>query len=111
MENQQGANQNSQKSRTEIEATLVAKAWQNDDFRQELMSNPRKVFASEFNQEIPESTNIQVLEESNDTYYLVIPKKPDVSEELSDEALEAIAGGWYFVTNDDEGAIVGSDSN
>ena len=92
-EQQNKMNQNSPLTRTEMEATLVAKAWQDDSFRQELLSNPRSVLEREFGQTVSESTNLQVIEESNDTYYIVIPKKPNI-EELSEEELEAVAGGW-----------------
>ncbi|MGL5943273.1 MAG: nitrile hydratase subunit alpha [Waterburya sp.] len=39
---------------------------------------------------------IQVLEETANITYLVIPKKPEGSEELSEEALESVAGGDGF---------------
>ena len=86
-------NQNSSLTRTEMEATLVAKAWQDDSFRQELLSNPRSVLEREFSQTVLESTNLQVIEESNDTYYIVTPKKPNI-EELSKEELESVSSCW-----------------
>lgn len=80
-------------TRNELEAKLVAHAWQDEAFKQELISNPRAVLEREIGQEVPESTDIRVLEETGNTLYLVIPKKPSI-DELSEEQLEAIAGGW-----------------
>lgn len=53
-------------------------------------------------QQLPENLTIRVLEETSDTLYLALPKSPQVTEELSDKALEAVAGGIRFVT---EGTI------
>lgn len=83
-------------SRQEFESHLIAKAWKDEAFKQELISNPKAVYARELGQQIPDSLEIQVLEETPATLYLILPRNPtsaQVSEELSDEALEAVAGG------------------
>jgi hypothetical protein len=83
-------------SRHEFEATLIARAWQDETFKQELISNPKAVYTRELGQQIPDSLTIQVIEETPSTLYLVIPRNPasaQVTEELSDQALEAVAGG------------------
>jgi Nitrile hydratase, alpha chain len=80
-------------SRQELESKLIAKAWQDETFKQELFSNPKAAFAKEMGQPLPENVEIRVLEETPTTFYIVVPKNPEVSEELSDEALEAVAGG------------------
>ncbi|MEP0790641.1 NHLP leader peptide family RiPP precursor [Funiculus sociatus GB2-C1] len=79
-------------TRNELEAKLVAHAWQDEAFKQELVSNPEAAIERELGQKMPEGANVQVLEETGDTFYLIIPKKPGV-EELSEEQLEAVAGG------------------
>jgi hypothetical protein len=91
------------KQRQELEAKCIAKAWEDDKFKQELLSNPKAVFAKAMGSPFPENVQLQVLEETPTNYYLVIPKKPEVSEELSDEALEAVAGGggWIIGGNKD----------
>lgn len=81
------------KQRQELEAKCIAKAWKDDNFKQELLKNPNATFAKTMGLPIPANVQIKVLAETSNHYYLVIPKKPEVSEELSDEALEAIAGG------------------
>lgn len=82
-------------SRQELESQLIAKAWQDETFKQELITNPKAVFAKEMGQTLPENIEIRVLEETPTTFYIVVPKNPEVSEELSDEALEAVAGGGF----------------
>lgn len=81
------------KDRRELESELIVKAWKDEALKQELISNPKAVYARELGQQLPENLTIRVLEETADTIYLVLPKSPQVSEELSDKALEAVAGG------------------
>lgn len=84
-------------SRQELESKLIAKAWQDEAFKQELISNPKAVYARELGKQLPENITIRVMEETPDTIYLALPTSPQVSEELSDEALEAVAGGFIYV--------------
>lgn len=92
------------KGRREFESELIAKAWQDEAFKQELINNPKAVYARNLGQKLPENLKIQVMEETSDTIYLALPKSPQVSEELSDEAMEAVAGGGHVLT---EGVLVG----
>ncbi|GAA6614331.1 NHLP leader peptide family RiPP precursor [Scytonema sp. NUACC26] len=83
-------------TRHEFESDLIAKAWKDQAFKQELIQNPKAVYAKELQQELPETLQIQVLEETPSTLYLVIPQNPmntHITEELSEEALESVAGG------------------
>ena len=88
-------------TRNELEAKLVAHAWQEEAIKQELISNPRAAIEREFGQQVPESINIRVLEETGNTIYVVLPKKPSI-DELSDEQLEAVAGGGVLCFDDVE---------
>lgn len=84
------------KSRFGIESALIAKAWTDENFKQELLSDPKTAIAQTLQMEIPETIDVQVIEETPTTFYLTIPAKPIFSAEgeLSDEELEAVAGGW-----------------
>ena len=78
-------------TRTELEAKLVARAWQDESFKKELISNPEAAISKEIGQQLPANANVQVLEETGNTFYFVIPQKPSM-EELSEEQLESVAG-------------------
>jgi hypothetical protein len=44
--------------RQELEAELIAKAWKDEAFKQELISNPKAVYAREIGQELPKHTHV-----------------------------------------------------
>lgn len=83
-------------TRNEIEAKIIAKAWQDEEFKQELLSQPRATIIREWGlKDIPDNVDIKVIEENPNTLYMVLPMKPVTTngEELSEEQLEAVAGG------------------
>lgn len=82
--------------RFEYEQNLIQKAWSNENFKQELIQNPKAVIARECGQQIPEAIEVELLQETNNKVYLVLPNNPiptSDQEELSEEALETVAGG------------------
>ena len=86
--------------RLELQRYLIAKSWDDEAFKQELLSDPKGTLSKELEQQLPENVKVQVIEEEADTIYLLIPKKPnqpDIEEELSEEALDAVAGGGSVV--------------
>ncbi|VEP15570.1 Nitrile hydratase-like protein (modular protein) [Hyella patelloides LEGE 07179] len=87
--------QNPQRSRNEIEAHLVAQVWKDETFKQQLLANPKVVIEREFGVQLPATLNVQVMQEDADTLYITLPAPPpNVNEdELSEEDLEAVAGG------------------
>lgn len=73
---------------------VITRAWKNQTFKQELLNNPKAILAKELEITIPNSLDIQVMSESPDTLYLVLPK--DFQRfawhwYLSDTELEAVA--------------------
>ncbi len=86
--------ENAGKTRTQLEAQVIDRAMKDEAFREELVRDPKGVFARELGMNMPEHIQVQVLEESPTTVYLVLPPPfPGASAELSDEQLETVAGG------------------
>ena len=81
-------------NRKNIEAHIIAKTWKNTAYKEELLSNPKLVYEKELNTEFSPEINVEVLEEDSKTFYFVLPVCPEISE-LSEEQLEAIAGGGW----------------
>ena len=81
--------------RAEIERRLIQRSLEDEDFRQRLLDDPKGTAEQELETRLSEDVEVRVVEESADTIYLVLPFTPAVGQggELSDEALEAVAGG------------------
>jgi phage FluMu gp28-like protein len=82
-------------NRQDLETQLIERAWQDEDFRQELLCNPKTVLEAELGKKLPEDVQITVLEETPNLNYLVLPANPDrlTDQELSAEELDLVAGG------------------
>jgi hypothetical protein len=88
--------QTSPQTRKDIEAHIIAQAWKDENYKQELLNNPKSIFEKEFGIKLSSQKKIEVLEEKPNTFYFVLPISPDLSKaELSDEELEVIAGGIF----------------
>jgi hypothetical protein len=78
------------RNRTELEARLIARAWQDEAFKQRLFDDPRAAIATETGRAVPEGVEIRVVEETATVRYVVLPRN---IAQLSDEQLDPIAGG------------------
>jgi hypothetical protein len=82
--------------RAEIERRLIQRSLQDEAFRQKLLDDPKGTLEQELGRGLPESVQVRVVEESTDTIYLVLPSASAVGDQggsLSDEELDAVAGG------------------
>jgi hypothetical protein len=77
------------KEMCKVTGKLIAKAWADAQFKAKLTADPASVLRAE-GFVIPEGMRVDVLENTNERMYLVIPKRPD---ELSDEELDIAAAG------------------
>lgn len=70
-------------------AEIVAKAWHDEKFKKELLTNPEKVLSEHG---IKGIKGVKIVENTNETTYLVLPEKPAKSGLTKDE-LKKIAAG------------------
>ncbi len=80
-------------TRKEIEQQLIDRCWQDSNFKHELI-NDSSLALKKAGVNLPDSIELHVLEESADVFYLIIPSQPIISEEMSENELESVAGGW-----------------
>jgi hypothetical protein len=90
-------------SREELEQHLRARAWKDETFRQEFLTNPKAILERDYAQFLPEGKipsefSLRVVEEDEQSICFVLPPKapeeilPDIKA-LEDEVLSAISGG------------------
>jgi len=65
-------------TRNDVETYLIRKAWEDPNFLDELRNNPKAVLARELNTEqLAEHLEVEVVEETPNKLYLVLPMRPD----------------------------------
>lgn len=67
------------------------------DFRRKLVETPREALSEAFGREVPETFNVSFIE-NRASATIVLPDFVDVDAPLSEEQLEAVAGGSEPVT-------------
>ncbi|MFD1955599.1 NHLP leader peptide family RiPP precursor [Paenibacillus thailandensis] len=73
-----------------MQTQIIEKAWQDEDFKQRLISNPKETLKEAFGILFPDSLKIKTVEESTDEIYLVIPRNP--AEQFENKA--RMAAPW-----------------
>lgn len=82
-------------SRQGMTSQVIDRATRDPQFRQDLQRDPARTVEREFGVRIPKSIELRVVEETPSTLYLVLPPKSIATgEEISDQDLEQVAGGW-----------------
>jgi len=81
------------KTRKDLEIHLITRALKNEGFKQELLAHPKAVVEQELRTKLPEELEINVLEETETTLYMVLPCNP--YEGMSEEELKASLGMTY----------------
>ena len=84
-----------ERSRSDIEQSVIRRAMIDEDFRKHLLSDPRAAMEIVIGEDVPGGklpANLQVkaIEEPENALYLIVPPQP---AELTEEQLEQIAGG------------------
>jgi len=86
-------------SRREFETGLIVRALKDESFKKRLFTAPRTVLNEELARlgapPLARGVSFKVLEEDAKHRYLVLPLNParDAKQELSDQDLDALAGG------------------
>ena len=71
-------------------AKIIVREWRDPAFKAELIANPAAALKAE-GINVPAGMTVTVLENTDKQFHLVLPPVP--TDELSDEALDAVAGG------------------
>ncbi len=72
---------------------IIAKAWADEEFKAQLLANPKPVLR-EHGLEIAPDVHVNVVEDSEKVYHFVLPPNP--AGELSEEELSPVAGTDSF---------------
>lgn len=66
---------------------VIQKAWEDEAFKQQLLTNPKAALKEAFGIEVPDSIELEVVEDSSNKLHLVIPPNPaEIKEENNVEA-------------------------
>jgi hypothetical protein len=68
---------------------VVARAWQDEAFKQRLLRDPRGVL-QEHGVSVPAGSQVRLVENTDQVVHLVLPQRPG---DLSPEQLDEVAGG------------------
>ena len=90
-----------QQKSQEVLQTVITKAWEDETFKRELIVNPIDAIekATGNRIELPEGKTLIVRDQTDDSkVYINIPAEPNMEDlELSEEQLEAVAGGIQMI--------------
>lgn len=92
-----------------LKKLLITKCIKDPSFKDKLLKNPKEALKQELNIQLPEEIRINVYEDTEQTFNIVLPSKKEIESydkkdyELSEEELQAVSGGtslseryeWY----------------
>ncbi|MCA9508263.1 MAG: NHLP leader peptide family RiPP precursor [Myxococcales bacterium] len=79
----------------DYELDIIVKAWRDENFRQQLLKDPKNAIEREFDIKVPHDMNISVHEENEQSLHLIVPSVPPhfITGDLSDDELKDVIGG------------------
>lgn len=84
-----------EQTRQTLEAQVLERAAQDPQFREQLKQDPEGTVEREFGVQVPPNITVKVVEETPSKAYLVLPPAAvRRGQELTDQDLETVAGGW-----------------
>lgn len=81
-------------TRGELNDLIAEFATKNPKYRDALMKNPKDVIERQLQSTLPSSMSVKVVQDTANSMTLVLPHVVKEGEELSDSALESVAGGF-----------------
>ena len=73
-------------------AALFAACWKDEALKARFMTDPKAVLA-EYGIDVPDGIDVNVVENTDNTVHITMPKAPAGAGDLSDEELGNVAGG------------------
>lgn len=55
---------------------IIKKAWEDAEFKKQLLANPKAAVKEAFGIEVPDTIEVEVVEESANKFYFVLPQQP-----------------------------------
>ncbi|WP_307476175.1 NHLP leader peptide family RiPP precursor [Paenibacillus harenae] len=59
-----------------LQDQIIQKAWEDAKFKKKLLENPKAAVKDAFGTEIPDSFEVEVLEETSSKKYFILPQSP-----------------------------------
>ncbi|MWC27844.1 NHLP leader peptide family RiPP precursor [Paenibacillus sp. MMS18-CY102] len=77
-----------------LKQQLIQKAWEDEAFKQLLLSDPNAALKDAFGIDVPANLKLKALEETDNELYLVIPQKPSNTQLKSSNLDAAEDSSW-----------------
>ncbi|WP_051261087.1 NHLP leader peptide family RiPP precursor [Desulfovibrio inopinatus] len=78
--------------------TIVAKAWEDEDYKRQLLSDPVSVFTQE-GVEIPDGASVNVVEGKENEVLFFLPPKPSGERVITDVSERLAASSLIYVSS------------
>lgn len=66
-----------------LQEQIIQKAWEDSEFKKQLIEHPKAALKEAFGIEIPDSIELEALEETAGHYYFVIPQNPKSAQTIT----------------------------
>lgn len=84
----------------DLQSKIAAQTIKDEAFRQEFLSNPKSAIEKYSGQKLPGDVQVHAHLQSRNNVHFIIPDKKAIEAEveLTDEDLDKVAGGEFFIT-------------
>jgi hypothetical protein len=85
-------------TRHDLEAKIVKRCWEDEEFREEFTADPAGAFVKYHQVPAASLPEIVVHQEEPGSWHIVLPAKPANTSALSDRELEVVVGGTLTIS-------------